>query len=140
MTDTPAIGISLSVEVGKGRNLVFQSHIDRDCETLVINDLLDKLNVAAERQMARCAIEDLRHRLAMAKLTLQNVTTDYYKIEEREAEAERKWNADPRRHGQWKRSDREEQHRAQIQTILERTNKEVEEYKRLLDEAEKAAA
>ena len=135
----PALGMSLSVEIGKGRNLVFQSHVDRDCELEVVNDFLDKINAAADRQMAKCAVEELRHRYNNQKMVLQQLTTDFYKIEEREADAERKWNADPRRHGQWKRSEREEQHRAQIKTTMERVNAETEELKRMLDEAEKAA-
>lgn len=139
MSDTPAIGMSLSIEIGRGRSIVFQSHIERDSDLPAINSLLDKITAAADRQQAKCAVEDLRHRYQLQKSALENLMLDFYKIEEREAKEEREWNADPRRHGQWKRSEKEETHRSQMQSALRRTDEETKELKRLLDEAEQAA-
>lgn len=55
----PAIGMSYSVQVGDGRSLVFQGHIERDAPLEDLNGLVDKLRVAADRQVAFGKVEGL---------------------------------------------------------------------------------
>ena len=47
-----ALGISINAQVDQGRVLVFQTHVDADMSAEKLDELLDKLNVAADRQAA----------------------------------------------------------------------------------------
>ena len=55
----PSIGISYQLQLANDkRQLVLQSFIDRDCTKEALNELLDKMRHASERQRAWSMIED----------------------------------------------------------------------------------
>ena len=60
----PSIGISLNVQVSEKRQLVLQSLVARDCAAQDLNVILDKLRMAADRQVAFADIEKLKLFLA----------------------------------------------------------------------------
>jgi hypothetical protein len=59
-TKDPSIGISYRVALIGSRELVLQSFVDRDCEVSRLNELLDKLRDASERQYAYGKIEEIK--------------------------------------------------------------------------------
>jgi hypothetical protein len=83
----PATGVTLSVSLTEGRSLVLQTYLPRDATLHEHHDLLDKLGVAADRQNARYRLEGLRANLEVHKKTLDQLTSDYERIEGRAMEA-----------------------------------------------------
>lgn len=63
MTETPTIGISLSGEMPGKKSLVLQSFVERDCDQKTLDDQLDKLRIAHDRQFAFGAVIQLRLQL-----------------------------------------------------------------------------
>jgi hypothetical protein len=53
MTDqvVPVIGVSYKMQVADGKEVVLQTHVDRDIEQSVLDALVDKLYYACERQV-----------------------------------------------------------------------------------------
>ena len=52
-TDTlPALGISYKVGLGDAKELVFQTHVSQTINMTALNDMIDKLRVAGDRQAA----------------------------------------------------------------------------------------
>lgn len=111
-----AIGISLSIDVGKGCNIVFQTHVPQVSEAGYLNDVLDKLQAAAERQHAKVQLAEAEFQLDHDRRIFEQITTDFAAIELREHEAREKFyegrKVNDRR--DWKRSPSEEQHRTQM--------------------------
>lgn len=64
------INIQLTADVGKGRSLVFLTHIERDANAAWINTMLDKLNGCADRAQAKYELEALEFQLANELRTL----------------------------------------------------------------------
>lgn len=138
--DAPALGFSLQIGIGKDRQIVFQSHLDQDAPLQKLNLLLDKINAAADRQIARTAIEDHKRLIAQREAALRNLKLDFVMIEERERLQEAAWNQDSRRHGNWKRDDKQDKHRQEMLALIDRYEQsELPELHRQLAEIEKAA-
>lgn len=55
-----ALGVSINAQVDQGRVIVFQTHVDADMSAEKLDELLDKLNVAADRQAAFYEIPGLQ--------------------------------------------------------------------------------
>lgn len=73
----PAIGISFSVSPSDGRNLVFQTHVARDVEVSVINDIIDKMYEVTDRLVNRAAAESLRLVLEKLEDDFEDQTRNY---------------------------------------------------------------
>lgn len=76
-TPVPALGMSLSVDIAPGANVVFQTHLDRECLVEDIDDLLGKAMTAANRQRAafealKCCVE-IRDARRMLKENLRKL-------------------------------------------------------------------
>ena len=56
--DVPGIGVSYSVQVGDGKNVVFQTAVERDDTDGLLNKLVDKFQAAAERAVIYSKIEN----------------------------------------------------------------------------------
>lgn len=61
-TDAPALGFSLQVQLDKGqtRQIVFQSFVPLNADVGEINATMDKVMDAAERQIKKLRLDDLR--------------------------------------------------------------------------------
>lgn len=136
----PALGVSFKVLLGKNKEVVFQTHIDQNKLNGELNGMLDALDKAADRQMARNSLDELKHQWELRKLRLSNMVTDFYAIEMREKNKAEKHASDPKRHGPWKRNEVEQRHHDELRSALERAEAEVKEFERLYKEAEAAAA
>lgn len=75
-TEAAALGVSLQVSVGEGRVAVLQTHIPGDCSVVELNEMLDKLAVAGERQRARGKIEEYEEEIEKLETTLVRYRVD----------------------------------------------------------------
>jgi hypothetical protein len=116
------IEISLTVDVSKGRALGFRTAIDRESSLAWMNTLLDKINAAADRQMAVYELDALEFQLRHDKRVFEQCTTDYFAIEQRIA---REWATDTRRKGDPKLTAKEEQEKTNAKSMMERMQAQI---------------
>lgn len=69
----PAIGISLNVQIGNGRSLVFQTHVSQGVEDEGLNGLCDKLVRSADRLTKHYEVEALDSELERQKDMLDDL-------------------------------------------------------------------
>jgi hypothetical protein len=103
---------------------------------------LDKLRSSIERQEAHFYVQEIEMQLQIEEGTFKNLTTDFAAIELRE-EKERKAFYENRRGNDrrdWKRPEREEQHRAQSLKIIEAQKDKIDKLKAKIEELKKKAA
>lgn len=141
---SPAIGISLSVDVAKGRNLVFQTHLEQSSPLAFINEQLDKLNSAADRQQAIYEIEGYEFQLHHDEKRLAVFTNQLNEIAIRESNKAAEW-ANSDRRGEYRTSEPELKRAAELrqslkdlEETLKFTRKRIEDLKAKV--GEKAAA
>ena len=92
-TDAPALGFSLQVQLDKGqtRQIVFQSFVPLNAEVGEINSTMDKVMAAAERQIKKLRLEDLRRDARDLERQLKFSAEDMVRIDEQNrAEFEQK--------------------------------------------------
>ncbi len=80
-----ALGISINAQVDQGRVIVFQTHVDADTSSEDLDKLLDKLNVAADRQAAFYEIPGLQKAVRAEEDRLNLFATNFAAMEERKA-------------------------------------------------------
>lgn len=61
--EEPMLGLSLNGELPGKRNIVIQGHIERDADPKRLNEVLDKMRTAMDRQFAFGALEQLKLQL-----------------------------------------------------------------------------
>ena len=61
---SPALGFSIQIQIDPSRQIVAQTHLDRDASLEEINDLFDKVMMASDRQAARYKLEELHKHFA----------------------------------------------------------------------------
>ncbi len=80
-----ALGVSINAQVDQGRVIVFQTHVDADMSAEDLDALLDKLNVAADRQAAFYEIPGLQKAVRAEEDRLNLFTTNMAAMEGRKA-------------------------------------------------------
>lgn len=80
-----ALGISINAQVDQGRVIVFQTHVDVDTDAKALDELLDKLNIAADRQAAFYELPLLQKSIRVEKDRLHAMETGYADMERRRA-------------------------------------------------------
>ena len=80
-----ALGVSINAQVDQGRVIVFQTHVDADIGAEELDNLLDKLNVAADRQAAFYEIPQLKKAVRLEKDRLNLATHNIATMEEKKA-------------------------------------------------------
>jgi len=135
-TPASAIGISLSVDVAKGRNLVFQTYVERDSNLAWINQLLDKLNAAGDRQTSIYSLADWEKQLASDEFSYQDTTTKMMMIDEREKEKAVSW-ANSGRKGDFKRTPQDQTHYDQLVENLKRLKMTIDKEKDIIADLKK---
>lgn len=86
MTETsaaPALGFSLSFDLGAGRSLVLQTHLPNDANGKELADMLDKMGDAGDRMKARYDIVTEQNNIAVHHRQIENMTKDLAKIDAR---------------------------------------------------------
>lgn len=135
----PAIGISLSMDIGKGSNLVFQTHVPQLSEANYINDVLDKLRLAAVRQQSQADLEATEFQLGHDQRTLEMLSADFRRISLREEEEMNEWISSGRK-GPWRRNERQEQHREKMIEQMKHMEFQIEAVKSRIEDLKKKAA
>ena len=103
-TEVPALGMSYQFQISERRSIVFQTHISNDVDQKTLDDILDTMQLAANRQQALLEIVDTERQLAALRQQLPLLEEDRDKAVVR---MNAKIDADPRRRPR-------EQERAQI--------------------------
>ncbi len=117
----PTIGISYNVELPGKKALVLQSFVERDADIGAINQVLDKLRVAAERQFAFGMIEAARKQLEVE----ERVAEDHVKrIAVVDENLKRNW-ATSQRKGDPKLSEREANEQRQAYQNIEESKRRI---------------
>lgn len=80
-----ALGVSINAQVDQGRVLVFQTHVDADVSAEDLDKLLDKLNVAADRQAAFYEIPQLKKAVRLEEDRLNLATHNIADMEQKKA-------------------------------------------------------
>jgi hypothetical protein len=82
-TDVPAIGITLQypLDEGVGRGLVFQTFVAADCRAGELNDALDKVRKAADRQRAIVSLPTFRGLLTDRQDAFKREVSIYYELQ-----------------------------------------------------------
>jgi hypothetical protein len=78
--EVPAIGISfhLPLDDGTGRHIVFQSHVPQNCPPDELNEVLDKMSHAGERQKSLVLLPTYKSQLEEAKVALESETKNLF--------------------------------------------------------------
>jgi hypothetical protein len=140
MTDeiekTPSIGISYQLTLQNDkRQLVMQSFVERDCSKEQLNDLLDKMRHAGERQQAWSMIEDFKRAIEQEHI---NAEQHQIRIEKTDANLKAEW-ANGSRRGEVRLSPSQIQKQREAYDIaeaikgrIERLNKDKTEWEQKL--------
>lgn len=117
----PAIGISMEVEVSKGRRLVLQTHVARDAPIGELNGTLDKINTASDRQVAYYELDALRFQLEHDERVLKQFRDNYVLLEQTALSS---WERRGKR-GPVELSDREQKGKMEAETSIERMTTQI---------------
>jgi hypothetical protein len=112
---TPSIGISYQVALHGARQLVLQSFIDRDCSKADLNELLDKLRNAGERQFAWGQIDDLNLKIEQEHINAQQ---HQVRLEKADQQIKQEW-ANGNRRGEVRLSSSQIQKQREAYDIAE---------------------
>ena len=135
----PAIGISLSYNLGESGNLVFQTHVPQIADARFVNDTLDKLRAAATRQEAFFAVEKQEFALQNEKRLFELAAADFARIEQQYEEEKQKWYGRGRK-GEYQLDERQSKHREQMLENLKRLKLTIETATERLEVLKKKAA
>ena len=135
----PAIGISLSYDLGGGANLVFQTHVPQIADARFVDDTLDKLRTSANRQQAFYSIEKQEFDLQQEKRLFELAAADFARVEQQYEEEKQKWYGSGRK-GDYKLDERQSKHREQMLENLKRLKFTIETATERLEELKKKAA
>lgn len=64
VAEAPALGMSLQVDLGMGRVATLQTFVPSDCSMRQLNETLDKMTRAGDRQRAHYRLEELHRELS----------------------------------------------------------------------------
>lgn len=97
VTDTPALGITLQYPLDNtGRTLVCQTFVASDCTTKELNDSLDKVRKASDRQRAIVNLPTLRGLLSDSEDKLKAAVAAHYEAETTIDQLHNKWEKEHR--------------------------------------------
>lgn len=121
MSEAPAIGFSISVQIGEKQSIVAQTHVDQSASLSEINAVIDKVQAAMERQKLKVDLADWRKKLAFDEKKLRQIQEDFTRLEENHARA---WESKGKR-GEFKLGLKEEADRRNAQSTIERYQQEL---------------
>lgn len=133
----PAIGISLNVQIDNKRTLCLQSHCDATASASELNDLLDKIGTAADRQQAKYELEGLEFQLAQNRKLYPRAVEDFAVVQERH---DKDW-ARRNRRGAVELTPQQEQEKRNAENLISRIKGEIEALEiRIAEQKQKIAA
>jgi hypothetical protein len=143
--DVPAIGVSFKQTLDDYREVVFQTHLPRDCPLDYLNELLDRMSAAGDRQKAKTHLPTVKGLLDIKQAALKTETATLFEaVQERDAQ-EDAWRRQAIESGRrvWKPTPSQSQEHAKIQARIAQSqqninvlNKEIDSYSRQLADME----
>lgn len=143
--DVPAIGVSFKQTIDDYREIVFQSHIPRDCDKAHLDELLDKLSTASDRLKAKAHLPTIQKLLEIKKEAQKTETSNLLLHQTEHDLTEDRWKQEAVKSGRhtWRPTPGQVQALATIKAKIASTeqnlrvlDKEVAEYSRQLADAE----
>lgn len=126
VSEVAALGFSYSITLDDKRSLVLQTHMPLDCAAADLNNALDKMSRAADRQAARYMIKALQKSLGMQKKQLRRVTEDL----QRQDDVNRSKFVAANKKGEYRLSNEQEAHRNNVLVTQERFKEEIADIER----------
>lgn len=127
-----ALGISFKSVLHDTRELVFQTHVPLDMAPEALNNVLDKLHKAAERQQAKVLLPPLRENLERNKTLLTRMLEDRNNLDEK---GRAKHTAEGRR-SDYKRSATDQTHYDNSVITEGRYREEIERFEKAIADQE----
>ena len=128
----PSIGISYTVELPGKKALVMQSFVGRDADPKELNATLDKIRVAADRQFAFGAIQQLKLQLEQEQKMASDHAARMAQVDEN---IRRDWGSRGRK-GEINLSPKQQQEQAQAYAHAEECKKRIDKVRRDIAEYE----
>jgi len=133
----PAIGVSFQIDLGTGRTIVMQTHVDQDAGQGSIDVLLDKMGAAAERQRVHyghvAKKEALEQLLEQQQRQYDAFSRDFMRLEDERAAREAE-HAEGGRRGPYKAPPNEESQRKNARVTLENAKQDMDKTRRQIAE------
>lgn len=133
--DVAALGFSYSITLDDKRQLVLQTHLPLDGSVGDLNNALDKMSRAADRQAAKYLAKALRRSLAMQTKQLRRVTED---LAHQDDASQLAFKASGKK-GVYRLNDQQEANRRNVLVTQERFKEEIADIERELKETEAIA-
>ena len=98
----PALGVSFRTILDRDgrREIVFQTHVDQEISTLVLNVMLDRLSLAVDRQIARADLAEAKRQLEHEE---KQVEVFQAALEQLDISSRARWDSSERK-GPWEPS------------------------------------
>jgi hypothetical protein len=128
----PSIGISYTVELPGKKALVMQSFVGRDTDPRDLNATLDKIRVAADRQFAFGAIQQLKLQLEQEQKMASDHAARMAQVDEN---VKREWNGGGRK-GDMRLSAKQQQEQMQAYAHAEECKKRIDKVRKDIAEYE----
>lgn len=130
-SESPALGVSYSVQLDDKRNIVAQTYVPVDCTPVELDAILNKVGDAVDRQAAKYSIKALERSLRMQQKQLKRVTEDLAFQDDKNQNAFRAAG----KKGQFRLTNEQETHRANVFITQTRFQEEIDDLKREIAEA-----
>lgn len=130
-----ALGFSYSITLDDKRQLVLQTHLPLDGTVGDLNNALDKMASAADRQAARYLVKALRKSLSLQSKQLRRVTEDLATQDDNNQAAFKRAN----KKGEYRLTNEQEMHRRNVLVTQQRFKEEIADIEREIREAEAIA-
>ena len=138
--DTAALGLSFEQTIDDYRKIVFQSFLPRSSSLDSINELLDRMSSAGDRQKAKTHLPTVKGLLDIKKAAFAAETEAHFKaLQERDAQDEiwQRQAIEAGRRGPWKPNAAQAQERAKVDARISQSEhnlklleKEIDSYTR----------
>ena len=117
----PVIGVSFNFKIDDRREIVAQTHIERDASSAEVDATLDKVRTALERQKTISDLADFKTKLKYDEKKLEQLREDFVRIDQRHRAD---WEQSSRR-GEFKLGTKEQSERNNALTTIDRYELEI---------------
>lgn len=128
----PSIGVSFNFKIDDRREIVAQTHIDRDASAEQVDGILDKVRTALERQKTISDLADFHTKLEYDELKLKQLKEDFVRIDQRHRSD---WENSSRR-GDFKLGPKEQGERNNALSTIDRYEQEIALDKKNIEKCE----
>lgn len=134
--------VAVTSNLGKESQISFEFTVPVIAEAGMLNGILDRAREAAIRQQSKYELEATEFQLGHDQRLYEQLATDLAAVELREDKVRTAFYADrrPNDRREWKRGEREEQHRSQVVEQLSRMKLQIATVQARIEDLKKKAA